>query len=50
MAKKSKQGANLYTPVPKTKRRNKLAPRNHTKRLNKRSPYAGSMSKKRGQG
>ncbi len=50
MAKKSKQGVSSYTPAPKARRRGKLAPRNHTKRLNKRSPDAGSLSRKRGQG
>jgi hypothetical protein len=50
MAKKSNHGVSSYTPVPKTKRRGKLSPLNHTKRLNKRSPDAGSLSRKRGQG
>jgi hypothetical protein len=32
------------------RRRGKLSPRNHTKNLNKHSPYSGSYSRKRGQG
>ena len=50
MAKKTQTGSDAYTPASKSRRRSKLSPRNHTKRLNKRSPDAGSLSRKRGQG
>ena len=47
---KRKKDEKLFEPVPKTRRRRRLRPFNHSKNVSKRDTNYNSKKKKRGQG